>query len=90
MVTIDLLYRNAKGPLNEKASFIKDLRDKFPYITKYMDKEDPTEKLHLKCCKLALGVHSKSSNLAVYAELGRYPLFMTNWSNVSNTLNTWS
>ena len=73
---LDLLYRNAKGPLNEKASFIKDLRDKFPYITKYMDKEDPTEKLHLKCCKLALGVHSKSSNLAVYAELGRYPLFI--------------
>ena len=51
---LDILYRNAKGPLNEKASFIKDLLDKFPYITKYMDKEDPTEKLHLKCCKLAL------------------------------------
>ena len=73
---LDLLYRNAKGPLNEKASFIKDLRGKFRYITKYMDKEDHTEKLHLKCCKLALGVHAKSSNLAVYTELGRYPLFI--------------
>ena len=41
-----------------------------------MDKEDPTEKLHLKCCKLALGVHSNSSNLAVYAELGRYSSFI--------------
>ena len=73
---LDLLHRNAKRPLNEKASFIKDLRDKFPCITKYMDKEDHTKKLHLKCCKLALGVHSKSSNLAVYAELGRYQLFI--------------
>ena len=41
-----------------------------------MDKDDPTEKLPLKCCKLALGVHSKSSNLAVYAELGGYSLFI--------------
>ena len=41
-----------------------------------MDKIDQTEKLHLKFCKIILGVHSKSSNLAVYSELGRYPLFI--------------
>ena len=32
------------------------------------------EKLHLKFCKRILGVHSKSTNLAVYAELGKMPL----------------
>ena len=32
------------------------------------------EKLHLKFCKRSLGVHLKSTNLAVYAELGRMPL----------------
>ena len=32
------------------------------------------EKLHLKFCKRILGVHLKSTNLAVYAELGRMPL----------------
>ena len=73
---IDLTYRSAKGPLNRKASFIHDLRKDLPYITKYMDLDDPTEKLHLKFCKTTLGVHTKASNLAVYAELGRYPLFI--------------
>ena len=34
------------------------------------------EKLHLKFCKRILGVHSKSTNLAVYAELGRTPLIL--------------
>ena len=37
---------------------------------------DPIEKLHLKFCKSILGVHSKATNLAVYSELGRYPLFV--------------
>ena len=32
------------------------------------------EKMHLKWCKYVLGVHSKSTNIAVLAELGRYPL----------------
>ena len=34
------------------------------------------EKLHLKFCKWVLGVHSKASNAAVYAELGRTPLIV--------------
>ncbi len=33
------------------------------------------EKMHLRWCKYILGVHSKSSNLAVTSDLGRYPLF---------------
>ena len=36
----------------------------------------PQKILHLKLCKRALGVHSKATNMAVYAELGRYPLFV--------------
>ena len=31
---------------------------------------------HLKLCKRALGIHSKTTNMAVYAEWGRYPLFV--------------
>ena len=73
---LDLKYRKPTRPLTEKASFTQDLRDQFPYITKYMDRNDPTEILHLKLCKRALGVHSKATNMAVYAELGRYPLFV--------------
>ena len=34
------------------------------------------EKLHIKFCKRVLGVHSKSTNLAVIAELGRYPMII--------------
>lgn len=34
------------------------------------------EKLHIKFCKRILGVHSKSTNLAVIAELGRYPMII--------------
>ena len=36
-----------------------------------------TEKFHLKFCKRILGVHPKSTNVAVYAELGRLPLIVT-------------
>ena len=32
------------------------------------------EELHLKFCKRILGVHTKASNVVVYAELGRVPL----------------
>ena len=34
------------------------------------------EKFYLKFCKRILGVHSKSTNVAVYAELGRLPLIV--------------
>ena len=49
---LDLKYRNPTRPLTEKASFTQDIRDQFPYITTdmYMDRNDPTEILHLKLC----------------------------------------
>ena len=34
------------------------------------------EKFHLKFCRRILEVHSKSTNVAVYAELGRLPLLV--------------
>ena len=40
------------------------------------------EKLHLKFCKRILGVYTKASNVAVYAELGRAPLL--NHKNCNN------
>lgn len=51
------------------------------------------EKLHLKFCKRVLGVHSKASNVAVYAELGRVPLtvqvsslIVKYWLRITNPL----
>ena len=35
----------------------------------------PAEKLHLKFCKFIFGVHSKTTNIAVLSELGRFPLY---------------
>lgn len=34
------------------------------------------ESLHLKFCKRVLRVHLESTNLAVYGELGKYPLII--------------
>ena len=64
------------GPLSEKASFIKDLHSQYPFITKYSDKLNNIKKLHLKFYKWVLGVNFKTTNLAVYADLGRYPILV--------------
>ena len=32
------------------------------------------EKIHLKFCKFSLGVHKRTTNIAVLSELGRFPL----------------
>ena len=37
-------------------------------------KNNQYEKMHLRWCKYILGVNGKSTNIAVLAELGRYPL----------------
>ena len=33
------------------------------------------EKIHLKFCKFILGVHKRTTNIAVFSELGRFPLY---------------
>ena len=45
-----------------------DLKDASPTF------KDPFEKLQLKICKQILGVHRKTMNIPVLAELGRFPL----------------
>ena len=41
------------------------------------------EKLHLKMMKMILGVNSKSTNSAVRAELGRFPLHISIYSSIT-------
>ena len=45
-----------------------------------------SEKLHIHFCKYILGVHKRSSNFAVYSELGRYSLQI---SILLSTLSYW-
>ena len=40
------------------------------------------EKLHLHFCKYILNVNGKTTNMAVYGELGRYPLYTNVWKQV--------
>ena len=49
--------------------------DKF--VSRIFDKNITAENMHNKVCKMALGVHSKASNLAVKGELGRFPLHLS-------------
>jgi hypothetical protein len=35
------------------------------------------EKIHLKFCKFILGVHKRTTNIAVLSELGRFPLYFS-------------
>ena len=44
------------------------------------------EKLHLKFCKFILGVHRKTTNLAVLSELGRFPLY---YDIIKSMINYW-
>jgi hypothetical protein len=43
-----------------------------------------TEKVHLRFCKLYLGVNRKASNIACRSELGKYPLLLTIRKNIIN------
>ena len=36
-----------------------------------------TEKAHLRFCKMFLGLNRKSSNHAIRAEMGRFPIHLT-------------
>ena len=47
---IYLKYKSTinKQPMTNNTLFISQLREKYPFITKHMDKIDPIEKLHLK------------------------------------------
>ena len=40
------------------------------------------ERIHLKFCKRILNVKNSTSNMGVYGELGRYPLFINRYSRI--------
>ena len=57
-------------------------------------KSKQLENIHLKFCKNVLGVRQSTSNVAVYGELGRYPLYINRyiriikyWFKLCNTDN---
>jgi exonuclease III len=45
------------------------------------------ERLHLKMCRYILGVHNKTSTLAIRGETGRYPLYLEVAINILKYLN---
>ena len=57
-------------------------------------KSKEIERIHLKFCKQILKVRNTTSSMAVYGELGRYPLFISRyikiikyWHKIINTDN---
>ena len=48
----------------------------------------PFEKLHVKCCKLLLGLNRRTSNFAAKCELGRIPLILNIQAIVRLVLST--
>ena len=45
-------------------------------------KSKDIERIHLKFCKRILCVNNRSCNMAVYGELGRYPLYITRYIRI--------
>lgn len=45
-------------------------------------KSKELERVHLKYCKTILGVKLSTSNVSVYGELGRYPLFIIRYTHI--------
>ena len=73
---LNLEYRLANNPQTAAAQFINNIKQNFPLEHKFCETSNPIEKLHLKFCRFVLGVHSKTTNLAIYGETGRYPLYI--------------
>ena len=44
-------------------------------ISEKIYQNNVADEINLKFCKFTLGVNSKSSNIAVLSELGRFPLY---------------
>ena len=71
-----LLSLSAREPVNDVAAFFKDLKQSHPIPSRLLSKDECMEKLHLRFLKFCLGLHPKASNMAVYGDLGRYPLYI--------------
>ena len=72
----ELSFRPPKTISSPKQQFNEDLKLHTPIAMKLTNANDPQERIHLKFCKNLLGVHRKTSNLAVYSEIGRYPIYI--------------
>ncbi|KAL4219933.1 hypothetical protein ACF0H5_020345 [Mactra antiquata] len=97
---LNVLLQNSKG-LNLKPSVMCQLFDAFVgAILNYggefcgFGKSKEIERVHLKFCKRLLQVKQSTSNLAVYGELGRFPLFINRhtqiikyWCKIINSKN---
>ena len=55
------------------------LQNKSP---EYLYEECIAEKLHMKLCKILLGVNQKATNIACRSELGRYPIMINILTNI--------
>ena len=45
-------------------------------------KSKEIERIHMKFCKRILGVKSSTCNMAIYGELGRYPLYINRYTRI--------
>ena len=49
--------------------FYQNLKNDFPIISKFMDRDDPLEKVHIKFCKNILGDHAKALTLRFHHQM---------------------
>ena len=73
---VNLSPRPSNPATDPREQFHKDLKHQCPIAAKFLAKDDPIEKLHLKLCKYIAGVHSKTTTMGVYGDLGRLPLYV--------------
>ena len=64
------------APLHCPVNFWKKISSDFPIASKFSLNPPFYEKIHLKFCKNILGVNIKTSNIGIYGDLGRYPLYI--------------
>ena len=72
----NLEFRTCKVPESDAASFFYHLKLQHPIPSKLLSNQDPMEKLHTRFLKFCLGLNRRASNMAVYGDLGRYPLYI--------------
>ena len=66
--------------------FLKSVGNNYnKFVSRSFDERITTENMHNKACKMALGVHSKTSNLAVKGELRHFPLHLIIYSRILST-----
>ena len=79
--TFSLAFRKLKPTDDPRKCFFLKLKEDHPVVSRLMEKNDQLERLHLKLCKFILGVHGKTTNLGIYGDLGRSPLFIDHITN---------